>query len=258
MKTILCYGSIFAEHIMMILLLPLVTMTFTCHAEELTIGFGMDKPPFVFGQEKRGLEIDIVREALQYKGHTFTIRHLSNNRLQCALLTMEDIDGVATVRATDDSLFYSKNFITFENFAISKKKVGIVLHKVSDLKGLHFAIWQNAWRDLGPEFEALYSPDSPDREGYHEVSSQEGQNEMFWKERVAVIIVDKTIFEWYRKQFAGKYDTSLEVVYHDIFQEKTHFQVAFKEQKLRDEFNEGLRYIRETGIYQQLVDKYIK
>jgi polar amino acid transport system substrate-binding protein len=232
-------------------------------SKKLVIAFGVDKPPFVFDQEQRGLEIDIVREALKYKGHTFSVKHMPNNRLQVALLEMKNIDGVATVRKKDDGTYYSDNFITFENFAITKKKSGLVINTIADLKGLHIVAWQKAYRDFGPEFEKLFSPDPPYNSPYFgkqylEIPSQRNQNIMFWQGRADVIIVDKTIFEYYRKELSKEFNTSEEVVYHQIFPELTHYQVAFRDPKIRDDFNEGLTYLRDKGIYQKLVDNYIK
>ncbi len=229
----------------------------------LVIAFGQDKPPFIFGQEKRGLEIDIVREALKHKGISFSVMHMPNNRLQVALLKMKNIDGVATVRKKDDGTYYSNDFITFNNLAVTKKKSGIVINNISDLKGLTIVIWQKAYKDLGKEFEKMFSPEPPYNSPYfnhqyQEIASQKSQNKMFWEGRAKVIIVDKTIFEFYRKKLSKELNTSEEVVYHRIFPELTYYQVAFKDKQLRDDFNEGLKYIKAKGIYQQLVDKYIK
>lgn len=230
--------------------------------KELTIAFGVDKPPFVFGREKRGLEIDIMREALKLKGHTVKIVHVPNRRLQIAIDTM-GMDGVATVRETEDGTYYSENFITFENYAITKKQAGIVLKSVVDLgaKDLSIVAWQNAYRDLGPDFEALFDPASkrPPRPAmYSELPSQRSQNAMFWFGRADVIIVDKTIFLWYKKELAKEMDTSADVVFHEIFPKRTHFQAAFKDKQIRNDFNEGLHQLRQSGVYQQLYDKYIK
>jgi polar amino acid transport system substrate-binding protein len=230
----------------------------------LIIAFGQDKPPFVFGQEKRGIEIDIVREALKIKGYTFAIEHMPNNRLQIALLgAKSNVDGVAGVRKKEDGTYYSDDFITFENFAITKKETGIVIKNISDLKGLTIVAWQAAYKDLGKEFENLFSPMPPYNspyfnKQYRELASQENQNKMFWAGRADVIVVDKTIFEFYRKTLSNQFDTSKEVVYYGIFPELTHFQVAFKDKQTRDDFNEGLKYIKEKGIYQKLIDNYIK
>jgi len=228
-------------------------------AGDLLIAHGLDKPPFVFGSEQRGLEVDIMREALAYKGHTMRVVHIPNKRLQVAIQTA-GVDGAATVREANDGSFYSDDFITFENYAITRRAAAIRLDSVVDLKGHSIAAWQNAYRDLGADFEAAFKPDpkSVYLKSYFELPSQRSQNLMFWHDRAEVIIVDKTIFLWYRKDLAKEVDTSADVVFHNLFPRRTHFQAAFKDRRIRDDFNAGLRHLRETGRYQQLVDAYIK
>lgn len=229
------------------------------YGRELTIAFGKDKPPFVYGEEARGLEIDIVREALKFKGYTIKVVHAPNLRLQVAIKAMK-VDGSATVRTAQDGTYYSDNYIGFENYAITKKMDHLTINKVADLKGKTLVAWQNAYRDLGPAFEALFNPEvkAAYRQKYSELASQRDQNIQFWRGGAQVIIVDKTIFLWYRKILANSVDTTPEVVFHDIFPTRTYFQVAFKEQQVRDDFNAGLRQLRSNGIYQQLIDRQVK
>lgn len=228
-------------------------------SEEVVVGFGIDKPPFVIGSSRAGLEIDIFREALAHKGHTLKVAHLPNRRLQRALRIMQGIDAVATVREVPgDGLYYVDNFVYFDNYAISRKKDNLKINEISDLKGRSIVAWQNAYRDLGATFERLFEPgkSTPYNKDYMEHSSQEGQNAMFWKGRVEVIIIDKTIFEWYRNHLSRKYDTTADVVYHPIFSGRTDFQVAFKRRELAEDFEEGLNHIKETGVYEELYEKY--
>lgn len=229
------------------------------HAKELVIAFSDDIPPFVTDKGKAGLEIEIVREALKYKGHSFTTIQCSYKRLEIAVANM-GTDAAAGVRQTDDRTYYSDYFIGFKNFAITKRKSGIALNSVSDLKGKHIIAWQNAYKDLGPEFESLFSPTVKESyiNKYSEIWIQEKQVEMFWLGRADVIIIDESIFKWFTKKLSENINTSEEIVYHNIFPEKTEFQVNFRDEKTRDDFNEGLRYIREKGIYQGIFDNYLK
>ena len=239
--------------------LALLLLSSLAAAREVLVVFGTDKPPFVFSEGKQGLEIDIVREALKHVGHTLKIALVSYRRLPVALKTMQ-VDGSASVHDADDGSFYSAPFIEFDNCAVSRKIMGLDIRSIADLKGKSIAAWQNAYRDLGAEYQALFSPDKNQNypPGYFEVSSQRDQNIMFWAGRADVLIIDKTIFLWYRKALGREMDTDAEVVYHDIFPVRTFFQVGFKSKELRDQFDDGLRYLRESGRYQQLVNKYIK
>ncbi len=63
---------------------------------------------------------------------------------------------------------------------------------------------------------------------------------------------------WFTHHLANKSGGIQDLVYHNIFGDKTQFRVSFKDQQVRDDFNEGLKYIRENGTYQQIFDKYLK
>ncbi len=230
-------------------------------ANELRVGFGQDKPPFVIGRTKTGLEIDIFREALAYKGHSLEVHHMPNKRLQIALLNNQDIDAVATVRQIPgDGLYYVDEFIYFDNYAISKAEDNLEINEVSDLMGMSVVAWQNAYRDLGPEFERIFRPNPPEeyKNLYTEHASQEGQNLMFWRNRAEVIVIDRTIFGWYRQQLNEVADTTPEVTFHSIFSGKTYFQAAFKDEELARDFEEGLEYLKVTGRYAQLYNEYLQ
>jgi len=227
-------------------------------SKELVIAFSYDIPPFVIDKGTKGMEIDIVKEALKHKGHTFKIIQCSYKRLQIAVLKM-GMDGAAGVRKMEDGTFYSNNFIVFKNFAITKKKAGVTINKISDLKDKNIYAWQNAYKDLGEDFKALFSPDvtAPYRKKYKEIPDQRNQVKSFWNGRGdRVIIIDEAIFKWFTKQLSTEIDTREELVFHKIFQSNTKFQVNFKELKFRDDFNEGLKYIQEKGIYQTILNLY--
>lgn len=227
-------------------------------AREITIAFGMDRPPYVFGDEGRGLEIDLVRAALAAKGHTLKVVSRSNSRMLADLL-QGNVDGAATVSPTADGAFFSDTFVVFENYAITFKSPKRVINKIADLKSFSIAAWQGAHHDLGPEFKKLFNPDvrEPYILRYHEIESQLSQNLMFWKGRIQVIIVDRTIFSWFRNELSKSADTSQEVEFHNIFPMGTSHRIAFHDAKIRDEFNEGLTQIRKSGRYKKFYEAYI-
>ncbi len=250
-KTSLRYVTLF--------LLISVFATPVCCSREIIVAFTDDIPPFVMNNASEGLEVDILREALKYKDHTFRVMQCSYKRLAVAVAEM-GIDAAAAVRTTDDGTYYSDSFIAFENYAITKKQSGITLQSIGDLKGHTIFTWQNAYRDLGPEFEALFSPSvkEPHIRKYHEIGIQKGQVQMFWRDPESVIIIDKSIFIWFTKQFQPDALAGDQIVYNEIFPIPTQFQVNFKSKAMRDDFNQGLKYIRDSGIYQGVFDTYLK
>ncbi|MBI3284420.1 MAG: transporter substrate-binding domain-containing protein [Burkholderiales bacterium] len=230
-------------------------------ARELRAIFNTDKPPFSFRDERgvnTGIEVDLMRTLLARMGHTLTVRTVPNNRLLVELITGQADIAVTVSGSDDEQLFFSDDFITFVNVAISKKSRNVSMRGIADLGNYTFVIWQRGWRDLGPEFESIYKPDASNRfrSNYYEVDSQEVQSRMFWLNRTDLIVVDKTIFQWYQRILANTLKIDEEVVYHDIFHSRTGFPVAFRDRKLRDRFNQELRKIRADGTYQKILDKY--
>jgi polar amino acid transport system substrate-binding protein len=216
------------------------------------------RPPFSFRDAQgnaAGIEIDVVTEALRRAGHDVTFHETPNVRL----LPFRDGDGVdlaVSVRGADGGgAYFSDEFITFENVAISRRDKHIVLRSIADLDRHSFAIWQNGWRDLGPAFEARYRPDASGRfpPNYYQPTNQQAQNKMFWLGRVDVIVVDKQIFEWYRKQLSTEFNTQVALDYHAIFPANTGFKVAFRDRALRDAFNRALHSMRKDHSYARIV-----
>ncbi len=96
---------------------------------------------------------------------------------------------------------------------------------------------------------------------YQEITNQENQVALLFKERVKLILLDKNIFHYWRHQMT-KVDTSKPVTFHDIsfigsipVNSPTH--TVFKSKKIRDAFNQGLKELMINGEYQRIIDSYI-
>lgn len=239
------------------LLITAVCCSVNLFAQEVVIGFGKNKAPFVVGESGEGLEIDIFKEALAFSGHTLKTVHIDNKGL-LPILVSGRVDGIATARDPENRFCHVDKFIAFDNVAISLKSRDLKINQVSDLASSTLVAWENAYQDLGPEFNALFKPDKNNLlpVGYFENRNQQAQNAMFWAGRVDLIIVDKTIFAWYRKQLAESFDTDQEVQYHAIFGEKTYFPALFKDKSMCEDFKKGLGSLKERKQYQKLFEKY--
>ena len=255
--------SLILRTIFSVSLLFLMVMPSVVFAEKLSCAFGQDKPPFIIGKEKRGIEVDLVREALAYKGHTFTVKHLPNKRLQLQVPKGKS-DCAVSVRMTPDlekNVYYSDHLICYDNYVITRKDRNISrIRNVADLKGLKLVAWQNAHRDLGPQFYKQYRPGAPEtKRNYKEAPSQLSQHKMFLKNRMDGIIVDLTIFKYYMNLLDKEWGSAdIQVDLHkSIFKGLTCFQAAFSSFKIRNDFNAGLRNLRKTGRYDKIVAKGI-
>lgn len=228
------------------------------NSRELSIGFTYDIPPYIIDNASKGIEIDIVRKALEYKGHIFKPEQFSYSELDF-VVTKNGLDGAATVQGKRDGTYYSDNYIAFRNYAFTKKESKLNINNISDLKGRSIVAWQGAYKELGPQFESFFSPntDHP-KTKYREIANQSKQVEMFWNNEADVIVIDEYIMIWFTRHLPKSIGSVDDLVYHIIFGEKTQFRVSFKDKAIRDDFNEGLKFLHSNGIYKKILNKYLQ
>lgn len=225
------------------------------------MGFSSARPPFSFAEngENKGIEIDIIKAVLADMGHTMSVTILPNARLLLALKN-KTVDISASVQGKDgDGVFYSDTYIQYNNLVISRKVSGIKINSLKDMGKHSFVIWPGGYKDLGPAFYKMYKPDVKGKfkPNYESPSNQENQNLMFWLGRTELIVIDKSVFNWYRLVLAKKsIKTSDEVEFHDIFKTTTEFPAVFRDSALRDKFNISLAKIRSNGTYERIINSY--
>jgi len=223
-------------------------------ARELKVAFGQEKAPYLWvenGQVK-GIEFDIVKAALAAAGDTLTAGILPNRRVTI-VLAENDFDMVTGMQMHQaGEAFYSDDYLTYANFAITRKDRAIRLGKLADIFSHSVAIWQNAWEDLNL---SIIRPAGPAGLDYTEFPSQYRQTRFFWAGRADINIIDRNIFTWYSRQMAAEIDTTPEVEFHNILP-TVRVRAAFRSPRDRDDFNAGLKRLRARGDYEKIFDKY--
>ena len=220
----------------------------------INVAVGLDKPPFVFGKTfAKGIEPDLIMAAFKEVGFKVKIIQKPKNFLEAILHTKNSIDAVATISKRDDELFYSDDFTVYENYCVTRKKDNLKINSIEDLTVIKFVSWKNSYNDLGDKFYKLFNPiDGLYKSSYNDNPSQLDDVKMFFSKKVDAILIDKTIFKWYKNHLKNyqEYD------FHAIFPKKKIYPVAFRDKNLRDIFNKGLRKIKEKGIYDQIINFY--
>lgn len=223
------------------------------HAEsrELTFAVGLALAPYNIPEKNCGIETDIVREALELKGYRIKTKYVPFARRIREILEGE-VDGVLTVNENSDiDVFFSDQHIACENVAISLRKNNFKIEKIGDLKDKGILTFQDAKKYLGNEFLAAAEA-SPD---YREISKQQLQINLLYGDRVDVIVLDKNIFYHHRNR-NQMVDTTQGIDIWYIFP-KVPFRVGFVDKKVRDDFNDGLKQLRSSGRYDEIIKKYI-
>lgn len=227
------------------------------YCTEVTIGFGKDRAPYVMSKLDKGIAVDIFRAALSSQGYTVKAEYFP--AFSAPLAIEKRVDAIAITHDPDDRYFISDYYLAYRDCIITKADSGIEIEELEDMMGHRITAWPGAYKHLGKEYHALFSPNnvkvhSPD---YFEHESQLAQNQMFWRDRTDIIVIDEYIFHWYRHALRHTEDTQAPVNIHYLFPDVTQVQAAFKSEQLRDDFNAGIQTLRSSGEYQQILKSYL-
>lgn len=225
-------------------------------SDEIVVGFGQDKAPFVTADCSDGIEVRLAHEIFARAGFEVTPRCLTNKNLIRAY-SMGVIDAGVSVPNDAPGMFYTDEFSGFENFAVTHSSENLSISSISDLADKSTIAWNNAAAVLGEEFAAVMAGNP----GYEEADGQMAQVEAFLLGRKEVIVIDKNIFRWLTQQILGLGgigEPDTEFTYHPIFPGVLGYYIGFSDVALRDRANAALAEMRADGSYQRIVDEYLK
>lgn len=219
--------------------------------KELTVAVGLALPPYNIPETDSGIELDIVREALQLKGYVIKAKYVPFARVKRELMNRE-VDAALTINPDSGiEAFYSNEHLICQNVVVSLKKNNFNINTIHDLKDRSVLAFQDATLYLGKDFASMADQNVT----YREIAKQEIQINLLYTNRVDAIVLDKNIFYHHRKH-NNMVDTSQQIDIRPIFP-PTPFSVAFVDKTVRDDFNQGLKQLRESGRYDEIVKKYI-
>jgi len=220
---------------------------------EIRMSVGMALPPYVISDQNKGIELDIVRESLALKGHKIVPVYMPFRRVASSF-NSGATDGALTVNessAMKDAI-YSDSHVTYQNVAISLASRDYEINSIKDLVSYSIVAFQHATRYLGAEFAEMAKKNP----AYIEKAQQHMQISLLFSKRIDVVVLDINIYKYYRK-LEKRVNTLLPVDIFEIF-EPTHYKVAFRDKAIQADFNEGLRELRASGRYQEIIESYIK
>ncbi len=223
----------------------------TVWAKDLRLAIGDELPPYIFKNSERGIEYEIVKEALAFKGHRLIPRYVPLARL-LRHVQKDGIDGALTISENFNTrgMFLSDPYITYQNVVVSLAKNKVIINNLSHFKMKNILSFQNSKRYLGDDYS--YATDTCRK--YSEVNNQENQVAMLLRSRVDAIVIDKNIFLYHYKN-SKKIDIHKKAKIHNLFS-PSHYRVLFKSEKMRQDFNEGLKELVETGRYSRILSSY--
>ncbi|MEH6564899.1 MAG: transporter substrate-binding domain-containing protein [Halopseudomonas sp.] len=219
--------------------------------QTLTLGFGINKPPYVYEFEARGLEFEIVAAALREAGDEMRPYYAPLERLHL-MLQRGELDAIAaTSPASAVKAYYSDSYLSYQNVAITLARDNIELNSIADLSSYSVSAFQRASHLLGNEFGAMVSRNPR----YREEARQVTRNLLLYSGRVQVVVADERIFAAFQPVVADQVDITLPITRHRLFA-PTPYSVGFSKPAPRDRFNQGLAALRESGEYARIMARY--
>ncbi|MEH6478004.1 MAG: transporter substrate-binding domain-containing protein [Sneathiella sp.] len=247
LKILPCYTAIKLIVTSSLFLFGLTSLSFSA---EIKVGQGI-LPPYGIKDSNSGIEVDIVRAALAVKGHTITVRYVPFGRVGKDFQDGK-IDAANTLTASSGvEANYSDSHISYQNVATVLKESDLNVANIEGLGSLKVVAFVKASVFLGKEFAEMAKKNTK----YREVADQSTQNKLLMSGRTQAVVGDIRIFKYYNKIIKDQIALK-EVVFHKIFK-PTEYSVGFKDANIRDDFNVGLKAIRDSGEYDKILAKYV-
>ncbi|AAZ28092.1 substrate-binding periplasmic protein [Colwellia sp. Bg11-28] len=223
-------------------------------AHEVLMAFSQEIPPYIIETSNSGIEIDIISAALAYKGHTLKPLYFPLGRVPIAFRQNQVDAAMGDMGVHLKDGFYANPAVIYDNIFITLKSRNITINKPSDLDSLHVASFQGAEKRYPDWLNNVVKENR-----FFGVSDQLKQVELLQLGRFDVVLCDRYIF----KYFVNKIELMKELEISDVDEhnfitvDPMNYRPVFRDKQIRDDFNLGLRYLKESGEFQKIYDKYL-
>ncbi|MFT6986772.1 MAG: polar amino acid transport system substrate-binding protein [Psychromonas sp.] len=236
----------------------LSVLFFSCqqaNSAEVVMAFAEEIRPYVIPTSNSGIELAVIGESLAYHGHKLIPKYYPLGRLPKAFIARK-VDAAMTDAGINLSAqgYYAEPTVIYHNRLISLKKRNLKIAKPEDLTGLSVIAFKGADQRYPRWLDAVK------KEGkYYATSKQNLQVRMLFAGRYDVVLSDRYIFNYYANQLIDKNQLQAHSIQeHNVFKlNPENYRPIFRNKTIRDDFNEGLNYLKQTGRYQAIYDYYL-
>lgn len=225
------------------------------------IGFKSGKEPYVLPKKPfkksdfdpsnaLGIEIEICREAFAVVGKTIEPVYMNYKRMPHEIQA-GNIDAAGQLVADVPGVTYVKEYVALHDHAIYDPSKAVKISTLKDLEGRRVLAFQRAKDFMGPAYVAAIAK----AKSYKEIDDQEKQVRIFLSGRTDVVILDIGIFKHWAKVY-GK--PGAEYGYAPVFGDPFFFAIGFKDKALSEQFRTGWKTIKENGVYDAIIKKYLE
>lgn len=225
-------------------------------ALEVVMAFGEKIPPFCIPETNSGIELEVIGEALALKGHKLKPVYVPFARIPLSFKD-KSVDAAMTDLGEDLKPFgghYGEPAVFYDNVFITLRSRNLRIEKPADLQGLTLVSFRGAASRYPEWLQALKQAG-----GYSELNDQSAQVKTLMRRRFDVVLSDRNIFKYFSLQLK-RAGFPLEAIEEHRFTEVNpqDYRPIFRDPKVRDDFNLGLKQLKTSGRFQAIYDKYLR
>lgn len=225
-------------------------------AADVSMAFGERIPPFCFPETNSGIEVEVMREALAYRGHVLKPKYFPFMRVPVAFKARE-VDAAMSDLGTDlqaDGAFYGDPGVFYDNVFISLAERKLVIRQPEDLRGLTVIAFVGAAKRYPEWLNPVKAAGH-----YFEQNDQALQVLTLHKKRYDLVLSDRNIFKYFSAQVERTEGMLLGPVNEHSFVKLNpmDYRPVFRDAKVRDDFNAGLAAIKKSGHFKAIYQKYL-
>lgn len=225
-------------------------------ADEVSMAFGEKIPPFCFPESNSGIELEVIGEALALRGHVLRPKYYSFARVPHAF-KLRQVDAAMTDLGEDMAPyggFYGDPAVVYDNVFITLAARNLKISRPGDLNGLTVVSFQGAVKRYPAWLQPLQ------RSGrYIELNDQALQVRTLNAGRYDVVLSDRHIFRYFSLQLKQQGISLRPVTEHRfVTLDPQNYRPVFRSERVRNDFNAGLRQLKDSGRFQAIYDKYLK
>jgi ABC-type amino acid transport substrate-binding protein len=213
--------------------------------DKVRIAFAEKLAPFAFDSGDKGIEIEIIGEALRRQGCTLVPVFMPLVRFGYALGEGK-VDGLATISpASGIPAAYSQVYIEYHNVAVTLTSRKLSIQGIEDLKGLKVVAFAGAARNLGEPFRRFAQGNALYREDPKQINS----NRLLYRDKVDVVIAERAIYAYLDRTLReGKFPEKQQPVSMHALFAPNQYHIGFRDPALRDTFNVGLSTLSKDDL----------
>ncbi len=229
----------------------------TAPAAVVSMAFGERIAPFCFPETNTGIELEVIGEALAYRGHVLKPLYFPFARIPVAFKTRQ-VDAAMTDLGEDlrpFGAFYGDSAVVYDNVFVTLADRSLKILAPSDLQGLTVIAFVGAAKRYPQWLDAVAKAGR-----YFEHNDQALQVRTLELGRYDVVLSDRSIFRYFALQQQKDQGRPLKATTEHAFTRANpdDYRPLFRDRQVRDDFNAGLKHLKASGRFQAIYDKYLK